>query len=76
MLFYNRQYELNEWRRDQQVEQRLAGRVRCQHFDESLLLPPGSVKTSSGEMYKVYTPFRNAFIRRLTESDVRCLPTL
>ncbi|NIH11166.1 MAG: deoxyribodipyrimidine photo-lyase [Serratia symbiotica] len=74
VLFYNRQYELNEWRRDQQVEQRLAGRVRCQHFDDSLLLPPGSVQTGSGEMYKVYTPFRNAFIRRLTESDVRCLP--
>lgn len=74
VLFYNRQYELNEWQRDQQVEQRLAGRVRCEHFDDSLLLPPGSVQTSNGKMYKVYTPFRNAFIRRLTESEVRCLP--
>lgn len=73
MLFYNRQYELNEWRHDQQVEQRLDGRVRCQHFDDILLLPSGSVQSSSGEMYKVYTPFHNAFIRRLIESDVRCL---
>ncbi len=74
VLFYNRQYELNERRRDEQVEQRLSGCVRCQHFDDSLLLPPGSVNTSSGKTYKVYTPFRNAFIRRLTISNVSCYP--
>ncbi|CAI1595272.1 Deoxyribodipyrimidine photo-lyase [Serratia ficaria] len=73
-LFYNRQYELNERRRDQLLAQRLAGRVACRSFDDGLLLPPGSVLTGGGEMYKVYTPFRNAFIRRLTESDLRCLP--
>ncbi|VAX76372.1 Deoxyribodipyrimidine photo-lyase [Serratia symbiotica] len=74
VLFYNRQYALNEWRRDKRLEYRLAGRVRCQHFNDSLLLAPGSVTTSNNEMYKIYTPFRNAFIRRLTECDVRCLP--
>lgn len=73
-LFYNRQYELNERRRDARLEQRLSGRVRCHGFDDSLLLPPGSVLTGGGEMYKVYTPFRNAFLQRLTESDVSCLP--
>ncbi|CAI0812937.1 deoxyribodipyrimidine photo-lyase [Serratia entomophila] len=73
-LFYNRQYELNERRRDAQLEQRLSGRVMCRSFDDSLLLPPGSVQTGGGEMYKVYTPFRNAFIQRLAEFDVSCLP--
>lgn len=73
-LFYNRQYEFNEYQRDQQLEQALAGQVNCYHFDDSLLLPPGSVKTGNGEMYKVYTPFRRAFLQRLTESDVRSLP--
>lgn len=73
-LFYNRQYEINERLRDQNLERRLAGRVPCQSFDDSLLLPPGSVQTGGGEMYKVYTPFRQAFIRRLAESDQRCLP--
>ncbi|NMM74543.1 deoxyribodipyrimidine photo-lyase, partial [Serratia marcescens] len=73
-LFYNRQYELNERRRDARLEQQLNGRVTCHGFDDSLLLPPGSVLTGGGEMYKVYTPFRNAFIQRLTESDVSCLP--
>lgn len=74
VLFYNRQYELNEWRRDQEVERRLAGLVSCRHFDDSLLLPPGILKTGTGEMYKVYTSFRNAFIRCLSTSDVQCLP--
>ncbi|MEN4169074.1 deoxyribodipyrimidine photo-lyase [Serratia marcescens] len=73
-LFYNRQYELNERRRDARLEQRLSDRVACRGFDDSLLLPPGSVQTGGGEMYKVYTPFRNAFIQRLTESDLSCLP--
>lgn len=73
-LFYNRQYEINERQRDQRLEQRLVGQVVCQSFDDSLLLPPGSVRTGGGEMYKVYTPFRKAFIQRLTESDIRSVP--
>jgi deoxyribodipyrimidine photo-lyase len=73
-LFYNRQYEINERQRDAQVEQRLAGQVSCHSFDDSLLLPPGSVQTGRGEMYQVYTPFRRAFIQRLMQADVRSLP--
>ncbi|WP_156293575.1 deoxyribodipyrimidine photo-lyase [Serratia oryzae] len=73
-LFYNRQYEINERQRDAQLEQQLAGKVVCHSFDDSLLLPPGSVLTGNGEMFKVYTPFRRAFIQRLAESDVRSLP--
>lgn len=73
-LFYNRQYEINERRRDEQLEQALTGMTTCHGFDDGLLLPPGDVKTGSGEMYKVYTPFRRAFIQRLTESDVTSLP--
>ncbi|MFI8415399.1 deoxyribodipyrimidine photo-lyase [Serratia sp. NPDC078593] len=73
-LFYNRQYEINEQQRDRQLTQRLSASITCHAFDDSLLLPPGSVQTGSGEMYKVYTPFRKAFIQRLTESDIRSLP--
>lgn len=73
-LFYNRQHEINELRRDRQAERRLSGQVICQSFDDSLLLPPGSVQTGGGEMYKIYTPFRKAFIQRLSEFDVRSLP--
>ncbi|MCG8706964.1 deoxyribodipyrimidine photo-lyase [Brenneria sp. 4F2] len=68
-LFYNRQYEINERQRDEQAEALLADRLECRRFDDSLLLPPGSVLTGEGNMYKVFTPFRQAFIHRLLETD-------
>nr|WP_113864643.1 deoxyribodipyrimidine photo-lyase [Brenneria salicis]NMN92213.1 deoxyribodipyrimidine photo-lyase [Brenneria salicis ATCC 15712 = DSM 30166]RBP67549.1 deoxyribodipyrimidine photo-lyase type I [Brenneria salicis ATCC 15712 = DSM 30166]RLM32463.1 deoxyribodipyrimidine photo-lyase [Brenneria salicis ATCC 15712 = DSM 30166] len=70
-LFYNRQYEINERQRDQQLEILLADRAVCHGFDDSLLLPPGSVLTGNGEMFKMFTPFRQAFIKRLLETDTR-----
>ncbi|MDN0087863.1 deoxyribodipyrimidine photo-lyase [Yersinia nurmii] len=73
-LLYNHQYELNERLRDTQLEEKLRGQVTCQGFHDSLLLPPGSVLTGNGEMYKVYTPFRRAFIQRLLMTDSHCVP--
>lgn len=72
-LFYNYQYELNERRRDAALERELAGGVVCQGFDDGVLLPPGTVQTGGG-MYKVFTPFRNAFLRRLIDADPQCVP--
>ncbi len=60
-LFYNYQYEFNEQQRDRQLEKMLEG-VVCQGFDDSVMLAPGSVVTGNHEMYKVFTPFKNAFI--------------
>ncbi|ATO32216.1 Deoxyribodipyrimidine photo-lyase [Dickeya dianthicola] len=74
-LFYNRQYEWNERQRDRQLEQALAGVSECRGFDDSLLLPPGSVVTGSGDMYKVFTPFRTAFLKCLQQRDVASVPT-
>ncbi|WP_032455152.1 deoxyribodipyrimidine photo-lyase, partial [Klebsiella quasipneumoniae] len=71
-LFYNYQYEFNERQRDAAVENTLS-EVICQGFDDSVLLPPGSVLTGGGEMYKVFTPFKNAFIRRLREGLPACV---
>lgn len=71
-LFYNYQYEFNEQQRDRQLEKALDV-VVCQGFDDSVMLPPGSVMTGSREMYKVFTPFKNAFIKRLKESLPECV---
>lgn len=65
-LFYNYQYELNERQRDAAVEKALPN-VACQGFDDSVMLAPGSVMTGNREMFKVFTPFKNAFLRRLKE---------
>ncbi|EKN4689480.1 deoxyribodipyrimidine photo-lyase [Yersinia ruckeri] len=72
-LFYNHQYELNERRRDAELEDSLRGQVACQGYHDSLLLAPGSVLTGNGDMYKIYTPFRRAFIQRLLISDCQCV---
>lgn len=58
-LFYNYQYEINERQRDVAVEKVLP-HVVCEGFDDSVFLPPGAVMTGNHEMYKVFTPFKNA----------------
>lgn len=72
-LFYNYQYELNERQRDAAVEKMLGREVVCQGFDDSVLLAPGSVTTGNNEMYKVFTPFSKAFIKRLHEGLPECV---
>ncbi len=71
-LFYNYQYEFNERQRDAAVEKALPS-VICQGFDDSVMLAPGSVTTGNHEMYKVFTPFKNAFLRRLKEDLPVCV---
>ncbi|SCB87660.1 deoxyribodipyrimidine photo-lyase [Kosakonia oryziphila] len=71
-LFYNSQYEFNERQRDGAVEKALPN-VSCQRFDDSVMLAPGSVMTGNHEMYKVFTPFKNAFLRRLKEKLPECV---
>ncbi|WP_140919462.1 deoxyribodipyrimidine photo-lyase [Limnobaculum xujianqingii] len=71
-LFYNYQYEFNERQRDVAVEQALS-HITCQGFDDSVMLAPGSVMTGNHEMYKVFTPFKNAFLRRLREDLPECV---
>ncbi|RQM37478.1 deoxyribodipyrimidine photo-lyase [Erwinia psidii] len=74
-MFYNYQYEVNERQRDADAERELSALdITSQGFDDSLLLPPGSVLTGSGEMYKVFTPFSKAFVRRLKQGVPECLP--
>jgi len=74
-LFFNRQYELNEARRDNALLEQLSiEQVSCYGFDDALLLSPGSVTTADGTMFKVYTAFRKAFIKRLINADLSSLP--
>lgn len=71
-LFYNYQYEINERQRDAKVEKSLP-QVICEGFDDGVILPPGAVMTGSHEMYKVFTPFKNAWLKRLKEGIPECV---
>lgn len=69
-IYYNKQYQFNELLRDRRLEFRLQPEVTCHAFDDALLLPPHSVLTGKGDMYQIYTPYRNAFIHQL-QQDVQ-----
>lgn len=46
--------------------------VYCYH--DNVFVPPGNVVTQQGEMYKVFTPFRTAFLRLFLSQDNASLP--
>ncbi len=53
---------------------RLRGRcvTWCEGFDDSVILP-GAVMTGNHEMYKVFTPLKNAWLKRLREGMPECV---
>ncbi|MCC6677207.1 MAG: deoxyribodipyrimidine photo-lyase [Phycisphaerales bacterium] len=62
-LHFNREYELDEARRDAAViaEFERAGLVARGHTDQ-VCFEPGSVRTGEGRYYTVFTPFKKACI--------------
>ncbi|SES95698.1 deoxyribodipyrimidine photo-lyase [Thorsellia anophelis] len=72
-IYFNKQYEINEQLRDKQLIKRLnerLNRINVNTYDDSVLIKPGRVLTLNGEMFRVYTPFRNAFLKELTDQDI------
>jgi deoxyribodipyrimidine photo-lyase len=63
-LFLNNEYEVNERRRDILLcrEAAQAG-IDVQRFHDQCLLPPGSVLTQSGQPFRVFTPFKRAWLQ-------------
>ncbi|MGX9416464.1 deoxyribodipyrimidine photo-lyase [Vibrio sp. WJH972] len=58
----NKEYEVNEIRRDQELSE-LAERyhINVVQFDDKCIQAPGSILNQQGLPYKVYTPFKNAW---------------
>ncbi|CAD6509478.1 deoxyribodipyrimidine photo-lyase [Candidatus Profftia tarda] len=73
-LFYNKQYALNERRRDDLVAHLIKGVCKIHEFHDAVLLPPGSVLNYSGEMYKVFSSFRKSFLQQLNNLSLCVLP--
>lgn len=65
-VFINKEYELNEQRRDAMLVELLddAG-IECHQFDDKCALKPGSVVNKQGEYFKVFTPFKRAYLEKL-----------
>lgn len=75
-LYYNREYEVNERRRDADVERTLGSvGLQIRAFDDQVMAPPGSVRTGAGGWYTVFSPFKRALYARFNEQGLPpCVP--
>jgi len=61
-IFANKQYEVNELKRDQAVEKLLQNQCSLNVLDDCTVIPPDKIKTQKGDFYTVFTPFKKAWI--------------
>jgi deoxyribodipyrimidine photo-lyase len=74
-LFFNRQYEFNESKRDQAVQTYFQkNNLDCQIYDDQTILPPGSVTTQQGDYFKVFTAFKRAWYREFNKRQIKLYP--
>ena len=60
---FNIEYEINERQRDVRLSRWAAERhIHVNKFHDQCLIPPGEVLTGDGQMYKVFTPFKKAWL--------------
>lgn len=67
-LFFNREHEVNEGRRDEAVAQTFAeADLAVRQFDDQTIIAPGTLRTSQGRFYTVFTPFKRAWCAHFEE---------
>ena len=62
----NRHYE-PWWRK---AQSKLSEKLDLHLYDANYLLPPGAVRTGSGDPYKIYTPFSKATLEQFPPRDL------
>lgn len=83
-VMFNKEYEINERRRDKVVTEALAqAGIAFQGFDDSVILEPGSVRKKDDTNYSVFTPYKKMWLQvlnlrggppSLAESQVQSVP--
>lgn len=75
-LFFNRQYEVNEKKRDLLVINYLKQKnISCSVYDDQIIFLPDDLKTQQGSYYKVFTSFKNAWYQRFHRQErMKLLP--
>jgi len=73
-LYGQTEYELRERQRDQSVTATMnAIGVPCFWYDSQCVMPPGSVRSKTGDVYKVFTPFKKTWLTLLQQKGVKVL---
>jgi deoxyribodipyrimidine photo-lyase len=74
-LFFNRQYETNELARDHAVSAEMTRRGIATHAsDDQCVIRPGTLLTSDGHYYSVFTPFKRVWLNRVLPMGPQVLP--
>lgn len=61
-LFFNREYEFNEFRRDEFiVESANIADIDVRSFHDRIIVPPNEIATKDGRFYSVFTPYRRVW---------------
>ena len=61
-LFFNREYEVNELRRDQAVAEVCEQQgLSVERFHDRIIVPPRDISTKEGKFYSVFTPYRKVW---------------
>ncbi|MBP8925870.1 MAG: deoxyribodipyrimidine photo-lyase [Pseudomonadales bacterium] len=72
-VLVNAEYGIDEIARDQRVTARLAThRVSLRQLHDFTLLAPGSVLTRQGAAFRVFTPFRRAWLGTVRGETISC----
>jgi len=72
-LYAQREYELREQQRDQAVISTLAEIGVDSHFiDNQCRFAPGTVLSKTGDVYKIFTPFKKTWLAKFRELGVQC----
>lgn len=61
-LFFNREYEINEVRRDDATTERCqANGMTVTAYHDRIIVPPRDIATKDGRFYSVFTPYRKVW---------------
>jgi deoxyribodipyrimidine photo-lyase len=69
-IFANSEPEFNELHRDKAL---LESGLNIAFFDCDVITPRGRILNLSGEMFKVFTPFKKAWLKHIREFGAECL---
>ena len=62
-IYLNNEYALDECNRDEAVIKSLPSNIQIYKYDQHLILPPGTVLSKSGTPFKVFTAFKNTWLK-------------
>ena len=67
-LFFNREYEVNELKRDARVGQLCrANDIDVRRFHDRVIVPPREIETKQGKFYSVFTPYKKVWNTKALE---------